>query len=143
MKQVKLKICSNCEKEFPRLWKAKTREHGAMCKDCWMAYQAGEGNIDNSKKKAPKRIKAISDKRAKELVEYRKLRDEFLKENNFCERCGSKHNLELHHLAGREGSRLTDVDNFMTLCRSCHVIVTEHTAQAIEEGYAKSRLSKD
>lgn len=35
-----MKQCSECKKEFKSLWKAKTRDHGAMCAVCWRKYQA-------------------------------------------------------------------------------------------------------
>lgn len=139
MKQTKLKRCSNCDKEFPRLWKAKTREHGAMCKDCWNGYKAGEVSIDNSIKKAPRRIKPISDKLAKELVEYRKLRDEYLKENPNCEICGY-HKVELHHKKPR-AYHLTDVSIFMSVCRKCHTRIENEDKWARDNGYKLNHLS--
>ncbi|HLS52705.1 MAG TPA: HNH endonuclease signature motif containing protein [Tissierellaceae bacterium] len=132
MKQ-KLKTCSNCGNDFPRLWKAKTRDHGAMCKDCWNGYKAGEVSIDKSKRKAPKRIKPISDKMAKKLVEYRKLRDKYLKENPNCEICGSS-GVELHHKRPR-AYHLTNVDVFMSVCRKCHERIEREDKWARGNGY--------
>jgi len=29
-----MKTCSECKKDYPVLWKAKTRDRGDLCKDC-------------------------------------------------------------------------------------------------------------
>lgn len=92
-------------------------------------------------------MKKVSDKRKGELAEYRKLRDKFLADNP---RCQGKHyvgvcsenfvgqavhgcfnkSVDLHHRAGRIGAKLTDVKDFVALCRKCHTRVHEHPTEA-------------
>lgn len=91
-------------------------------------------------KSVKKKIQPFSAKKLEELKVYRKLRDDYLKANPICAKCGTKNNLTLHHVKDRLGSNLTDVSNFMTLCLPCHQWVTEHTNEAIKQGFAKSRL---
>lgn len=154
----KLKICPFCEKEVKAFWKAKTRDRDPCCKNCLSLYnekyeketkevggypRAGSGKPrESSKNSKNKAIAPVSDKQATRLREYRKKRDEYLKENPTCAKCGSSRNITLQHLAGREGSLLTDVNNFMTLCLPCHQWATEFTNDAINQGYARSRLKK-
>src|SRR5690625_5574716 len=74
-----MKTCSECKNEYPVLWKAKTRDHGALCKDCWQSYKSGETSLKKSKNSLKRKaINPISDKRSKELAEYRKLRDVYM-----------------------------------------------------------------
>ena len=82
-----MKTCSECKKEYPVLWKAKTKVHGAMCKYCWNRYKSGETSLKTYKKTLKRKgyIKPVSDKKAKELVDYRKLRDAYMKEHKMCE----------------------------------------------------------
>lgn len=64
----------------------------------------GKGNVSKKKRIAP-----VSDKQAKILKEYRKVRDEFMKDK-CCEfeGCG-KVATDLHHAKGRIGDNLIDV----------------------------------
>lgn len=134
----KLKRCSGCGKDS-YLWKSNP----PLCKPCAMRKNdSADNHTVQKKKKVPKRIAPASEKQKERLSEYRKVRDEYLRDNPKCARCGSSHNLSLHHLAGREGKLLTDVDNFMTLCIPCHQWATEFTRDAIEQGFARSRLNK-
>lgn len=141
----KLKTCGICEKEFPRLWKAKTREHPAMCQSCWTAYKAPESDDHDKvkakavqkKKRSP--IAPISAKKAKELVKYRKLRDEYMRANPVCEVCGSRKNLTLHHKKSRQFF-LCDVSVFMVACFTCHEKIHREHKWAEENGYIESKL---
>src|SRR5690625_3011480 len=122
-----MKTCSECKNDYPVLWKAKTREHGALCKDCWGKFKMGETSLKTSKKTltSKNRIKPVSDKRAKKLVEYRKLRDDYMKVHKMCEveGCNNKA-VDLHHKVSREFA-LLDTDVFMAVCRSCHLLIEE------------------
>lgn len=138
----KLKTCSFCNKQTEKLFYSTPKTcMDFKCRKLYNQLKSKKG-IDTTKEKKVYKISLISSHRAKELKEYRLLRDEYLKNNPFCARCGSKSNLTLQHLAGREGSRLTDVSNFMTLCWPCHRWATDNSKEAIEQGYAKSRLKK-
>lgn len=144
---MKMKQCSFCNKEVSKLWYANPK----CCADyrCRAEYakvkgkgktSPSKGNTLSSKGKVSK-IRPLSSKMRVKLAEYRKVRDEYLKENPNCARCGTNQNISLHHLKGRIGDNLTDKNNFMTLCIPCHQWATEFTKDAIEQGFAKSRLS--
>lgn len=139
---MKTKVCSFCNKEVQRLFYSNPK----CCPDfaCKKAYNQlkSKKGISSPVKIKQSKINPISNNRAKQLKEYRVKRDKFLKDNPFCARCGSRNNLTLQHLSGREGNRLTDESNFMTLCWPCHQWATEYSKEAIEQGYAKSRLKK-
>lgn len=143
---MKIKQCSFCNKEVSKLWYANPK----CCTDykCRAEYakvkgkektSPVKGNALSSKKKVSK-IRPLSSKMAKKLAEYRIVRDEFLKDNPTCARCGTTNNLSLHHMIDRVGKNLTDKNNFMTLCIPCHRFVTDNSEYAIKNGYSKSRL---
>lgn len=145
----KLKTCGICEKEFPRLWKAKTREHPAMCQSCWASFRTPESdNHDKVKAKAIQKkkrspIAPISAKKAKQIVEYRRVRDEYFKEHPTCEFPGCyKANITLHHMAGRLGDLLTDKRYFKSLCVKHHQWVEENPEKAKKLGLSTTRLDK-
>ena len=140
-----MKTCSECKNEYPVLWKAKTKEHGSLCKDCWQRYKSGETSLKKSKNTLKRKgsLKPVSDKRAKELVEYRKVRDKFLKEVKVCQfpDCDSEQ-IELHHGAGRVGRLLTDPTYFVALCRKHHRFVEENPLVAKEINLSFERINK-
>jgi len=74
------------------------------------------------KRKTFTSIKKVSDKQKALLVEYAKLRKNFLKVHVNCEAqligC-TKDATEVHHRAGR-GAFLLDVITWLSICRSCH-----------------------
>lgn len=104
------------------------------------ALSSQKGSNTNQFKKT--RLKPMSDKMAERLKEYRIVRDEYLKQNPNCARCGTNQNISLQHLKGRIGDNLTDVNNFMTLCIPCHRFINDNPEYALDNGYSKSRLNK-
>lgn len=86
--------------------------------------------------------KKITAKRAAQTVEYTKLRREYLEAYPACEveDCNNKSS-EIHHMAGRENEKLTDVNKFMAVCKTCHHRITTDSAWAIEKGYSYQRTS--
>ena len=135
-----MKTCSECKNEYPVLWKAKTRDHGALCKDCWQSYKSGETSLITSKNSLKRKaINPISDKRSKELAEYRKLRDVYMIVNPICEVRGcSRRATDLHHKVSREFA-LLDTDVFMAVCRECHNKIEENDKWARDNGYKLSK----
>lgn len=126
---IRKKICKRCETEqyiYAR----------GMCKPCDVIATPEK---HGGPKKQKTKIKAISDKQAKALTKYRKLRDEFMRLHEKCNRCGGEAT-DLHHIAGRVGDNLTNVENFMALCRPCHLWVETHPEAAKQQGYSKDRL---
>ena len=81
-----------------------------------------------------KRIKPISDKRAEELKEYRRVRDVYKCKHPKCERCGNDAS-EIHHKNGRNGARLVDDEYFMSVCRKCHNWIHANPEKARELKY--------
>lgn len=91
------------------------------------------------------KIKKASKKRAKELREYKPIRNAFLKDHPTCEvklpGCQGTAT-QIHHQSGRSGKKLLDVDDFLSACQHCHDIITEESRAAIAAGHSKSRLGK-
>jgi len=157
----KLKLCSGCQ-TMKVIWKAKTKEHGMLCKDCYnkpkvgytfkedkISYDANgvpyqkEVRIVDIKPSNQKPISKVSVKQLERLKEYKKVRDAYMKEHPICEaqldHCTGK-STDLHHGRGRIGSLLTDVSNFHALCSYCHHVVETRPSMAKELGLSKNRL---
>lgn len=96
------------------------------------------------KYKKQKAISPVSDKKAKELAKYCKLRDKYLADHPICEfpGCGSRE-VTLHHMKGRIGSLLHDKRYFKALCWSHHQWVELNPDEAKRMGLSLSRLSND
>lgn len=88
-------------------------------------------------------IRKISKKRAIQNKEYSKLRLEYLNEHPICDvgLCGA-YATDIHHIAGRIGNKLTDITNFLAVCRKHHCEIEKNPIWAKEQGYSKSRLAK-
>lgn len=82
-------------------------------------------------------LRKVSRKRKKELDEYSKTRKQYLDLHDTCEVCKARKATEIHHKAGRFASRLNDVNNFLAVCRDCHIMVTLNARWSIENGYSK------
>lgn len=85
-------------------------------------------------------MRQVSESRKKLDGAYRRLRDGFLYVNRICEYCGEQAATEVHHKRGRVGADYLDVDHWAALCHRCHVWVTEHPAEAIEQGISERRI---
>lgn len=90
-------------------------------------------------KKKSSLIKPVSDKKKKELVLYRKLRDEYMKKNPVCEWCRAKLSSDLHHKKPR-AYYLCDVSVFSALCRECHDRCEKDDAAARKAGFKLNHL---
>lgn len=89
-------------------------------------------------------MRKLSKKRAKQYRDYSKVRKEFLLENPYCQARIPGCTIEatdVHHKKGKIEGLLTDTNNFVAICRSCHSWVEEHPAKAKEMGLSKSRLA--
>lgn len=85
-------------------------------------------------------LRKVSKKRAKENREYLKLRAEFLKARPYCEifePCCTRKATEIHHVNGRNGKRLLDMNQCLPTCRSCHRFITDNKKYAQEMGFTK------
>jgi 5-methylcytosine-specific restriction endonuclease McrA len=68
-------------------------------------------------------IKAISSKRDRNVMGYKKWRNAVFTRDNFrCQECGSKENLEAHHIKpfSVAPKLMYIVENGLTLCHECH-----------------------
>lgn len=130
----KTKQCSICKTEVQKLWYSNPPTCPRQsCIAKRNAMKSKKGTNSPEKKKVSK-IKPISDRKQKELVVYRKLRDEYMDRHPNCEICGTNRDLTLHHKKTRE-YHLCDVDVFMTLCFTCHNKVHDNDKWARDNGY--------
>jgi hypothetical protein len=94
-------------------------------------------------RKTPK--KKVTEKRKSQLIEYSKLRVQFLSQHKYCAvklpGCTILAT-EIHHQKGRENYLLLDTQYWLPVCRSCHNTITEHSKLAIEKGFSISRHKK-
>lgn len=79
-------------------------------------------------------MRKVSNKRSKQLAEYKIIRDKFMIDNPLCERC-HRQATENHHKNGRNGERLLDTNYFMAVCRQCHQWIHAHPKEAREVGW--------
>lgn len=88
------------------------------------------------KAKVVKPVKKVSEKRAGQNQLYARLRKEYLETYVYCEvlECSRK-STAIHHLQGREGDKLTDIDNFMAVCTHCHEKIHNNPDWSIANGY--------
>ena len=89
-------------------------------------------------------IKKVSDKRKKENAEYLKLRAQFLKDNPYCQVYGChRKSSDIHHKKGRENALLSDLTQFLSVCRLCHTKIELNPLWAKENGYSVNRTTND
>lgn len=101
-------------------------------------------------------IRRVSKKRAKQLREYTKLRNEFLalhpicqvwlKENGIEETTenvfllmlrNAPASTEIHHMNRRNGARLNDESEWLAVCRGCHQWIHNNPRAARAAGWLK------
>tara|TARA_R110000850_G_scaffold191133_1_gene317913 strand:+ start:40 stop:417 length:378 start_codon:yes stop_codon:yes gene_type:complete len=121
------KTCNSDECNNPRFSNGFCRNHqNERTDDKWM---------NKSRIAIRKSIKPISDKKSKELAIYRVNRDKFMDENPICQYGNCKREVnDLHHKAGR-GIELTNVKNFMSVCREHHTYIHLHPKESRSLGY--------
>lgn len=86
-------------------------------------------------------IAAMGDNRKELEKEYKPLRKEFLRQNPMCAEPGCKQPAtDIHHMAGKIGLKLIDVDDFIQFCRKHHSYYEVRPNEAKEKGFSKSRL---
>lgn len=135
----KMKICSFCNKER-RLWYSNP----PCCSDysCKKLYAESKSKTDTSVSKTKKvnKISHISDKRKKELSEYRKERGKYMNDNPICEACNFSPSTEIHHQKGKIGKLLYNPLYFLAVCRPCHNEIENNPEWAKENEYSIDRL---
>lgn len=142
MNKLKDKKCKQCGEKFTPLMPLQS----VCSRKCETDYK-------NSKKKKnksfPSKKSPIAPKSKKAIAEnaiYMPIRNEYLKENPFCEcGCGQEAN-QVHHKAGRTGyydqeardiglKLLWDKRFFMAVAFSCHRHIHDNSGWAYEQGY--------
>lgn len=124
-------ICSECNEFLPL-------ERNGMCASCSHAARKAEKLMKRAKVVKP--LNKVSQKRAGEMAEYIKLRKQYLELYPVCEvdDCHLKA-VEIHHQRGKENEKLLDTAFFMAICRKHHAEFTQHSNQAIKDGYSVKR----
>jgi hypothetical protein len=121
----KKKICKSCLEE-------KYLFSKGLCKYCYLLIK-------------PPLINKRSNKKIEQDKHYNKIRKQFLEEHPFCEigleGC-TRVATEIHHTKGK-GIHYLDTDTFKAICNHCHILITEHSKEAIDKGYSQSRLKKE
>jgi hypothetical protein len=119
-----------------------------LCKNHWRSSEFKKSFTNKNSNKiyseySIKKIKLVSPKQKVRLAEYKKVRSEYLAEHPACEakvKCGGAAADQIHHKAGRIGTRLTDKANFLAVCPECHIWIEAFPALAKKAGFSKSRL---
>lgn len=87
----------------------------------------------------------MADKRKVENRVYLTLRKIYLESHPFCKAqlqgC-TLQSTEIHHRAGKIGELLTDIRNFVPICRNCHSWTEQHPAEAKALKLSTNRLDK-
>lgn len=113
-------------------------EANGRCASCSHALRKQERL--SKKIQVVKPVRKVSHKRAEQMTEYMKLRNEYLALYPVCEveDCNEL-SCDMHHQRGKEGERLLDTNYFMAVCRNHHNYYTEHSKEAIEQGVSHHR----
>lgn len=133
-------ICKNCDSP-----KVENRDL-MLCGSCAAAIRKAE------RRKVPlkKPIKKVSEKKKNEIDQYTVLREAFIL-RKWCAVHGKPClPTEVHHQKGKVGfideiarekgiPALIDIRYWIPVCHSAHEWITQHTPEAIEQGYSFSR----
>lgn len=138
MIKAKKKKCDKCD-EVKLIWKNSGGKR--YCQRCWSAHSATTMPKPTARQK---QIPPRSSKRIKADAEYSLLRKKFLMDYPLCKAHipGICTNLstDVHHMAGRIGSLYLDVDNWLAVCRACHMHIETHPIESREQGFSKSKI---
>lgn len=87
----------------------------------------------------------VSGKREALNLEYARLNSDFKRDHPTCEARVNQYctfySTEVHHKKGRNEYFL-DTTTWLSVCRTCHIFITDHPKEAIERGWSESRLAK-
>lgn len=82
------------------------------------------------------RINPMSKQRQKESIEYKALREEFLKNLPVCEVCQKAKSTDTHHVEKR-GKNYLRAETWLAACRPCHDKIHREPKWARQHGYLK------
>lgn len=114
-------------------------ERNGYCATCNFTARKEEREASKPvKEKKP--IKKVTAKRAIQNKEYLRLNREYLEQYPVCEvvECHYKSN-QVHHMCGREGELLTNVDFFLAVCQDCHDKIHDNPEWSRSQGYLLTR----
>jgi len=136
--------CENCGMWFMQVCNKKGPVYTKTCSEkCSHANFQGENNpnykgaVNRGKKRSyAARLSISRSKRGENNwrwqggskryrgSDWRFARKEALRrDSRTCQKCGSKHNIVVHHIDPYKDSKNNRLSNLVTLCRSCHIDV--------------------
>jgi hypothetical protein len=117
----KCKICG-CDNPFPMQ---------STCQK-WECREAWQKKLDE-KKKGRKTSREI------QYEVYYKLIGPWKQKNPICAVCKKRKTQDVHHMKGKEGTLLIEVEFWLPVCRPCHTKINDDSKWAIEQGYSLKR----
>lgn len=138
MNKVKPKECAVCPNMFTPRFRTTER---TCCHECEAIFQKDKQAKKVDRKK-PKRLAPVSQKRLRQLAEYRDKRGGFLDMKLCPVQMSGVFGLpravpatEVHHMDGREGDRLLDFTKCLAVSAEGHRWIHTHPAEARERGW--------
>lgn len=136
----KMKICGACEKEFPVLWKAKTRDRPAMCKGCWATYSA-----DDSK---PLKRTTVKQKPKKATGELKLFMQIYADRKGKCEITGKQIPFDVNNFAhilskGAYPSYRLNPENIIHVMPEIHHLYDNSDKESLLNKYPKAVIIYD
>lgn len=72
-------------------------------------------------------------------TQRRKIVADLLDGQPLCQRCNREFASDVHELKSRaRGGSITDLENLVVLCRTCHSWITTNPKEALEQGWLKN-----
>lgn len=122
-----MKECANCKQLRP-IWK-RVKNNG-YCQNCSKILFPTKG------------LKKRSAKKISEDNSYSDLRKEFLTKHPVCMAhlpgC-TQQSTDVHHIRGRIGTRYLDTEDWVGLCRACHILLETNPDIGRDLGFVKNR----
>ena len=129
-----------------RKWTETTASHQAAPAERLSASAAEKTTSitgsSSTLKYGSKPIAPVSRKRAKQNRQRTKVLAQMREEDPMCARCRVRPWTDGNELLRRSaGGSITDRENIVGLCRPCHEEIGRHPAQAITDGWQRSRYA--
>ena len=137
MINIKLKLCSSCNKE-QLIWRSIGKDK--YCRQCWL-----KDNSTPLPKKVLKPIKPKADKQDPLDKLYSIMRKDFLSLHPGCQarlKDCTLQSTDVHHKKGR-GLHYLDKLTWLSVCRSCHTWIELHPKEAKELNFSLNRLENE
>lgn len=123
-----------------RLLETSTKKNNELSSKLNILYKAFDNVIGNKETIVRDTKSALKTQHDEELssVQWKEKREEvFDKYGKQCVECGSRKNIEVHHLVYRNGKHLWEysTDELVPLCRECHCKVHKNKNHIYHEKY--------